>query len=552
MTKLNPFQSLKPDEYGSSQGPTRPAQDPDPVPFDLSKTGLRLDKDLAKLQPGEAIDVQDVIVDRAGITVPEDLTEIGSAAGTPVQYLMPVDTNYKVRMLVRMRQNNWDRWDGGSWLQLPGSFKGHPDSQWMATIIQGVLVATNGVDQILYWNTRDNTGPAPLSADAPTCRFLVRLQNRLLAGAVSFTPGQDVDEAAVAWCEDGNIFGWTIVTNGAGAGSIPVSGSGTSAQKLRGMSVNERGAVLYRQKSIVMCIPTGLGDAPFTFQAVDFAHGTESPYSIANGGLGLGDIYLGEDYVVYFFDGASVPVPIGLPIAKELLDTVPDVSTAVGFIDSRTYRYVLLVSTSDSPQILDTAYIFDLYGYITTRNILGQIPTVRWMRRNFANGVCAPNFAYKIPFSVDPIVDTQSQIVDTDHTIVDDYAKNVITADRTAIADQNGQVYFFDPQNPLENGYILFGPIATEENLITVKWVNVHYNSDAAATIGITTSFDGGDTYEDEQMVDLDSTGSGGKTAKAFLYQTGRMASIRIKFYRGAPRITGVNVAVALKGRDTR
>ena len=305
----------KPNEFGQGLGPSRPTKPPEPIEFALSRTGLRLDVGPEELQDGESADLESITAEFGYIGPAYDLTALGlpviSTESQKVLAIVSFELQSGLKFVVRMRPTRWDYWDGVSWTQLAGSVAGRVNYRWQSCIMRDMLVGANGVGQLVQWDGKATSPVQTLSADAPIAQFITRIGNRILAAKIRPSLGDNFDPYLLAYCADGDITNWTEVNLGAGAGELAPAGSSESAQFFTGLSCLERGAVIYRQRSIVLASLTGVGLAPFRFQHVDFAHGTESPYSIANGGIDIGDIFLGEDYLVYNFDGVSAPVPIG-------------------------------------------------------------------------------------------------------------------------------------------------------------------------------------------------------------------------------------------------
>lgn len=536
----------KPKDFGAGIGPSRPAKEPDPIEFALSRTGLRLDVGPEELKDGESLDLQSITAEFGYIGPTYDLTALGTAVvSTDSQKVLAIvsyDKQNELKFVVRMRPTRWDYWDGATWTQLAGTVAGRINYRWQSCIMQDVLVGANGVGQLVQWDGGATSPVQILSPDAPIAQFITRIGNRILAAKIRPSLGANFDPYLLAYCADGNITDWTTVNFGAGAGELAPAGSSESAQFFTGLSCLERGAVIYRQRSIVLASLTGVGLAPFRFQHVDFAHGTESPYSIANGGVSVGDFFLGEDYIVYNFDGIQAPVPIGIPILSELRSVVVDRSTAVGVIDTQQQRYYLYVATdATNPANLNMKYSFDIKKYKTLNRL-------EWLREPI-DGFTAVGFGKQVPFANDPIINTVPAIVNTVPNIVNSYLNPPIK-DVVLVGTSDGKTYYVDRTVIKVGGYITLRPVSLPDDEVTIDWIRLTYQADAIATVGVSVSFDGGRTFSDEKVMGLQPTGPGQYSAKEWIYQTGHWPFIRIRFLSGQPRLFKTTAGVRPRGRS--
>lgn len=530
---------VHPSRYGAGIGPTRPLSVEDII-INLNKSGLDASSGATQLEEGQASNATDVRFTGGGVANDFGISTFGSAySGGGYKRVMTI-ANYEkanfAKKLMRLRPNGWDRWDGASWLTLPGGPTGTPADRYSTLVAYDTFVAANLIDRLQKWDGVDANPVGDLSADAPIAKFITRIGTRILAAYIKV--GATIDPHLVAWSADGNIFDWTSSLAGAGSARPPVEGSNRAANFITGLSTLERGAVIYRQRSIQLATLTGIGAAPFRFTTVDFTHGTESPYSIANGGLLNGDYFLGYDSMVYNFDGQSCK-PIGLPIYEFLRDGISDRSVVVGAFDENQQEYYLAYPTAGS-EILTEAYVFNVREYARTQRLV-------WRKKTLPPNTYSFGYGF-LGVSNDPIVNTITDIVDTITIRVNDWG-NSYGPDRILFGDDNGQVYQTDNTLVADNGRWESKNFLFQGQEVTIDRIRLHYKARAVSTIAVAISTDAGKTWQAEKVYTLQASGTGDDYVVDDHRVTGRSIQFRLRPLTGFLVITQIEATLHPRGR---
>lgn len=527
-----------PSEYGASLGPYRkiPKQD---AALSLVQGGLNLVVSTDDLAEGETPDATDVRLDQGGVSSDYALTAFNTPASTNdlnVMGIFPFELDTATKLMIRCRPTRLDRWNGTNWLELTGALTGTSGDRVYTAVSQGRFVIANGVDKLKSWDGNDAHTVADLSADSPIARFITRIGNRLLAANIKVAGV--FDQNALAWTTDGNITDWTTANNGAGGTSLLPEGSDKSAGFITGLGTVEGGAVIFRQKGLQIGSLTGIGAAPFRFTTVDFQHGTESPYSICSGGIRSGVYWLGEDYMVYHFDGRSTPTAIGIPIADALRTAVADRRNVLGAVNAKHQELWIGVPTSNDG-LIKIAYIFSIREWARTGRLV-------WWKRSLGAGYRGLGFGY-VPTSADPIVDTVSSIVDSVTIRVDDFA-NTQADERILLGDTVGQVYSLDTSTALTTGIWTSRSIGDGINDITVDLVTLTISATTAGSVEVAGSLDGGTTWSNPKTIVV----SGPCKSLAFsdvLDLTGNKMQFRLRILSGFLLISKIAYTYDDRGR---
>lgn len=523
----------KPKDFGVGLGRFQPIPT-ESLGISLESGGVDRSVSGAQLQEGGAILAQDIRFIGGGIATDYGSSLLGTASGlvypnSSVQHVAPFEKSDNTEFLMRVRTSGVDRWNGANWLTLPGALTGSVDDLIYSAVQSDRFVFANGIDKLKAWDGDDTIGVVDLSADAPIAYYVTRIGTRLMVARCRDTGGV-LRPNLLAWSADDNIFNWTDPLLGAGQAEPIPEGTGRKSNFITGLSTLARGAVIYRQAAIQLGILTGQGSAPFRFMTVDFNHGTDSPYSIANGGIQIGDFFLGSDFMVYNFNGENAPVPIGGPIHDELLKTVPNLARVVGAIDTNEQQY-WLAFPSDDTSILSVAWVFDVRQYATKQRLA-------WRKRSLPANLKTFGFG-NVVVTDDPIVDTVGTTVESDPTRVDDYGRNT-GFDRLMYGTTDGKVLYQDYNIALSSG-IWASKQFTHPNgfNVTVDRTRFRYVSEGGATVALSVSVDGGLTYSTEKFVTLSATGPlGGKRLSADHRVTGSSFIIRIRPVTGFVKIT--------------
>lgn len=526
-----------PSSYGTSIGRSVPTQSQDGK-LSLRNGGLNLDVNTNDLEEGQTPDATDVRFDYGGVTPDGAIMAFSTPAASSdltVMAIAPFELDTATKFMMRVRPTRVDRWNGANWLELTGALAGTAADRVQTTTHSGKFIIANGIDRLKAWDGTDGNAVASLSADAPIATFITRIGTRLLAARIKV--GASIFPYDVMWSADGVITDWTNALNGAGTASVFPEGSDKSAGFITGLGTVAGGAVIFKQKGLVLGTLTGIGAAPFRFTTVDFQHGTESPYSIASGSLKSGLYWLGEDYMVYHWDGQGPPTPIGIPISSVLRTGIADRRGVLGAVDAKTHEYWLGIPT-DNTGVIKVAYIFSIKEWVTTGRLV-------WRKRVLGNGYKALGFGY-VPTSSDPIVDTVSSIVDTVNIRVDDFA-NTQADERVLLGDTLGQVSYVDSSSSVTTGTWTSRPIGDGKTDVTAGLVALTATSVTGGQIEVSISPDGGIMWLNPRIYTI-TPGKGDREFFDWLDITGSRLQFRLRFLSGFITISRISYELDNRG----
>lgn len=470
-----------PSRYGVSLGGYKPIpQEPKEIPLE---GGINLSDSPAEIEEGEVPDAVDTLFDIGGISPAYGQTLLGTRyAGGADKTIIGISEFQRKNLstvLVRHRPTEWDRWNGANWLTLSGTaLTGIAADRLYSVVMSDKLVVANKVDKLKSWDGNDVNPVQDLSADSPVAYFIAPIGNRLVAARVKV--GGSIDPYKVQWSTDGDITDWTTANLGAGTSILEPEGKTGASEFITGMSALETALVLYRSRSIMLGMRTGVGSQPFRFTTVVFGLGTDACYSIANGGAQLGDFFLGSDMNVYLFDGKSVPKPIGAPIHPWLRSFPIDPFTgAFGQVDRRLQEYWLMVYNGSTW----IAWIFNIATYVKTGRLV-------WRRRDLGANWTTLGFG-ATQSTINPVVDSVLAIVNTVNSRVDEYG--VFGAEqRLLLGDNNGGVTYQDRSLRVATGYFSTKQYGTPESEVDLDKVFLRYTAGSLSTVEVSVSLDGG------------------------------------------------------------
>lgn len=505
----------------------------------LLKGGLDLTVSPSDLEEGQTPDATDVRFDQGGVSTDHGITAFSTPASANdlnVMAVAPFELDNLTKLMMRVRPTRLDRWNGTNWLELTGALTGTSSDHVYTTIASGKFIVANLVDRLKAWDGVDLNAVADLSVDAPIARFITRLGTRILAAVIK--TGGVIDRYAVAWCADGLITDWTTSLSGAGNTTLFPEGSGKDAGFITGLGTLAGGAVVFRQKGLTLAQATGVGAAPVRFTTIDFQHGTESPYSIAGGSLRAGLYWLGEDYMVYHFDGSSLPTPIGLPIYSALQTQISDRALVRGAVDTKNHEFWLSIPTDDTG-LVKLAYVFSIREWVASGRLV-------WRKRSLGSGYRTVGFGYT-PTSSDPIVNTVLNIVDTIDKRPDSYA-NTQADERVLFGDTVGQVYYVDPTSPITSGTWVSKTLGDGVTEVTLGYAAIEVNSQVGATVELSVSMDNGNTWIAPRILTVPAEKSP-SVSYTFLDVTGSLFQFRLRILSGFVTISRIYYQYDNRGR---
>lgn len=523
--------------YGTPLGKSVPIERPSNG-LVLGKGGLDFERDPIELDEGQTPNCVDVRLDSGGVSTDFDFSVFGSASASAadknIMALVPFELVDGTKLMMRMRPTKWDRWNGTTWLELGGTLTGTTSDRLYTVVMQGRVVGANMVDKLKSWDGVDGNNVVDLSADAPIAAFITRIGTRMFAARIKV--GSTIFPYNVAWCADGDITNWT--TLGAGGTTLIPEGSNKDAGFITGLGTVEGGVVVFKQKGLQLGSLTGVGSAPFRFTTVDFQHGTESPWSICAGGAKVGLYFLGDDYMMYHFDGNSLPTPIGIPIYTVLKTSIANRRVVMCTVDSKNQELWVGIPT-DTTGLLKLAYIFSIKDWIADGRLV-------WRKKSLGAGYRTLNFG-NVPTTTDPFIDDVPDIVDTVNIRVDDFA-NTAADERIVVGNTVGQAYYLDTTNYLATGLWDSRPVGDAEVEITTDLITLFTSSPAGGEVEVSISNDGGLTFLNPVVFTI-LAGIAPRFASDFIYVTGALLQFRLRILSGLVTISKIGWTYENRGR---
>lgn len=463
----------------------------DTLRLPLGRAGVNVSVAPNLLEGAESPNIVDMRIQDGGVSSDYGITLLGDRyAGIEDKTIIGISEFQRkdlVVVLVRHRPTGWDRWNGAAWVTVSGALTGLSSDRLYSVVMQDKLVVANRADRLKAWDGIDANPVADLSADAPICHYIAPFGQRLVAARVK--DGTTFDPYKIQWSADGLITNWTSAVLGAGSVILEPEGKTGAPEFIKGLSALEVALAVYRDRSIVLGTRTGVGSQPFRWATVVFGLGTDSPYSIANGGITIGDFFLGNDLNVYIFNGREPPQAIGGPIYKLLRQQIQDVDVVQGIVDRKSGEYWLLISPT-------VAWVFNIREYIIDRRL-------SWRRRNLSD-YTTMGFGQTRALA-DPVVDSVDETVDDVHDRVDEFGA-ALSPTRVLFGDSNGGVHFVDETVHIPGTYET-RELGNRFAETRVGRFYLSYASLTGCTIEIAISTDGGQTYLNPQVLVLPATG---------------------------------------------
>lgn len=508
----------------------------------LAAAGVNASKRPSDITDGESPNASDVLFRRGGVSSDYGFTLLGTAytggADKTIIHIAEFKRKDLSTVLVRMRPTEWDRWNGATWLTLTmaPALTGIPGDRPYSVIMQDKLIAAlRSGDRLKKWTGVDGSSVVDLSADAPVAWFLAPMGQRLVAARID--PGGGYDPYLIKWSGDGFIDDWTDPIKGAGSIILEPEGKTGNPEFITGLSALETALVVYRSRSIVLGTRTGLGAAPFRWATVIFGLGTESPYTIANGGAAVGDFFLGSDYNVYLFNGREAPIPIGEPIYDVIRSQITNPELASGTVDRRSGEYHLAICTGGST-IPNVDWVFDIRAFLVERRL-------SWRKKNLTAGYTVLGFSARAG-AANPVVDTVSSIVDTVSIRVDEFGTEP-SPQQLLLGDPNGKVWYYDETTFIAGSYetkVMGDPVQE----LMLDRIQFSYSARAVGQIAVSMSTDGGLNWGGEKILDL-PVGGWEQEKGTWFNQVVNLFQLRIRIVSGDVTISKVSAHVTPRGR---
>ena len=215
--------------------------------------------------------------------------------------------------------------------------------------------------------------PAPadtfalLSADAPAARYIIPFRDRLIALQ------DEGDPQFVAWSADGISTDW--LGPGSGNALLLDVRSDPIDELMAAGAVASNVLALFRRRSIMRVRETGNIAFALAFESWIEGIGTDARFSVQQ--VKDGVMFLGHDFMVYYFSGATGPTPVGEGIQQALIESLTGDQE---FVDSGwdpVFGEYWLGIPEDGVDHITREWIFDLGNFLDSGR-----QVMRWRTRD--------------------------------------------------------------------------------------------------------------------------------------------------------------------------
>jgi hypothetical protein len=459
--------------------------------------GIQSEAPLSRIEGLGVQDATNVLFRKGAMQVRPVLNATSSPDGTAIMGIFDFFDRVGTRHQMLFTTRNLFEWNSNTqtWVEIPPggaagngatTFSGTNTNKFSATIVNGQLVFSNGVDPIGIW---DGSAAFWSNASVSTtgrfpARYLFELDTYALA--LYTTEAGNTWPQRVHWSAPGDPTIWeqsptefrpgiTDLLNDLG----PITG---------GVKLYQSGFV-FHYWGITQVVPTGIGLAPFDFVPLSSrAKGNVIPFSLSDFGEDIA-CYVGKDNV-YQFDG-NYSVPIGdaridgtryrIGARKRILaDLVhADFATVNGFITTSIsgndyFAYWLFIPNLDQAWV----YHFDEQS---------------WTRETFTTGtapISSGSFFNATGLRIMDLLGTIGHLPG----IIADLGVNTIPFDGMLIGGQNGIPNFIDFTGASErpwtvmSGNHYFGDFRRRKTVSTVRLMLQDFVANQTATLTLTSN----------------------------------------------------------------
>lgn len=428
--------------------------------------------------------IQDGVVKKAF-----GLTELGAVSAATDKNIMAVDEFEMLdgsRFLMRVLIAGVERWNGTAWATLTGALTAttarYPGTMTVDDL--DLFLIFNGFDVVKTWDGAA-AGISNLSASAPIAHYGVMFDDRLIFA--------DVIEAAVRKEQKIVISDDADITLFTGGNSDAIELNPDSSEQpsgIRGLSALFARLYVYRRHSIWIARRTGIPTSPLAFEEAVADLGVLSPKSISRYDP-VGDIFLGSDSTVYAFSGAGKPVPVGLPVKKDMLDTIVDFDKVYGKVDLDLHQYWLIAPTG-SATFPNIAWIWELDPWVEDRRLV-------WYKRELPVEMISMGFG-DIAFGAVETLDDETRLLDDIPELINNWQR-VGSFRGLTIGGTDGKVRYPDSAALKDQGFASFAAvhelpqIGTPDKEVWLDQVILEYRAATSVSIELSFSTDGGTTF---------------------------------------------------------
>lgn len=324
--------------------------------------GIRADKPISQLLPGESPDLKNFRIYRKAYAARPPVGRVGSPISTePILTAAVFVTPENTEILHALTTTGIYELVGSTWQRLTGpTLTAAVYGQYSLTAWNNNLIYSNGFDPIGEVDNQTRTySELP---GAPLARYITTFAGRIVAGNIEGQP------ARVQWSVRNNNADWV----GLGSGFEDLlSTPGGVVDAVRGIfPISDIDALVVRTRSLWLMRQTGDFTAPFSFTKLYDVTGTISPWSLVLTPKGLVGLFRDN---VYLVSTSAPPEPIGNQIRDEIL-SLSGLDFASAAFDVWTWEYCITVPGRKNTTVWrcslmdeERKWTKDIYGFTSRR-----------------------------------------------------------------------------------------------------------------------------------------------------------------------------------------
>lgn len=377
--------TIRPLQYVQLQLPFDPTPAPQQLPYFSEPAGLSTRRQLDQYGQQLCPSMNNFILDNGQLRSRGAMRIFGTqCSGTQmlvVNFIQSDGSSY----VIRFDTDKIYKYGSGAWVQITGAgpFTGTASNPWTVTAWNNKLLASNGVDQLVYIDPAAGTMAAVGAAPAGILH-LTTFAGRVIATLVD----------KIQWSVKNDYSDWTGL--GSGFESL-LSTPGGVVDTIYGVyPIADESALVVRSGSIWQVVTTGQFDAPFRFSRYYGGVGSKARSGIA--AVPRGVMFPSQDnsVVIVQLDGIQ---DVGREIYENLDGTRVDFSSAFSIYNSLRQEYVMAVD-EDADGTLDAVYKFSLLEK-------------GWTREKYAFNIRSLGYTkYQMSATVDSLVGTVDSLTD--------------------------------------------------------------------------------------------------------------------------------------------
>ncbi|NIN68849.1 MAG: hypothetical protein GTO63_30020 [Anaerolineae bacterium] len=462
-----------------------------------------------------------------------------AAADKHVMALSEFELTTGTKFAMRVMPAQLERWNGSAWLALTGALTGsnqvHPDTL-VVDDLDYFLVA-NGADTIRRWDGVDVNAVVALSASAPVARLLAFFLGRIIAADIGTGGGRNQERIQIS--DDTDL---TDFAAGNSDDLVIAPDSRERPSGIRGLSLLFKRFYVYRQNSIWEAAPTGVPTSPLTFDEASADVGLIAGKSLDRFDP-IGDIFLGTGSTVYVFGGGSRPIPVGLPVQRDMAASITNLDRVYGVVDKTRHEYWLIAPTFGS-SYCDLAWVWQIDPWITEQRLV-------WTRRKLPAEMVSLGEGDVVTGTT--VIDAETRLINDITELIDQWGagqtfRSLLLGSVDGYAAYPGETQFTDEGIGGFEATHDLPQIGTSEREGWIDYVYVEYRSLQQATIQFDYSTDGGTVYGNPVQMTLPAAPKG-STVPAFVGLSFDTVLPRLRFLGDArPEIVGIKHTVLPRG----